>query len=48
MYQYAHPTEYSHGLLTTPCGICPVIHACTEDGVISPRTCIYLPKWLEY
>eukprot|EP00638_Chattonella_subsalsa_P001039 CAMPEP_0117745418 /NCGR_PEP_ID=MMETSP0947-20121206/7344_1 /TAXON_ID=44440 /ORGANISM="Chattonella subsalsa, Strain CCMP2191" /LENGTH=292 /DNA_ID=CAMNT_0005562557 /DNA_START=23 /DNA_END=901 /DNA_ORIENTATION=+ len=30
-----------------PCGMCPVVHQCTEDGVISPTTCIYMTKWLE-
>lgn len=31
-----------------PCGQCPVADVCTPDGVISPKTCVYLDKWLEF
>ncbi|EOA19455.1 hypothetical protein CARUB_v10001877mg [Capsella rubella] len=31
-----------------PCGACPHIGLCTPDGVISPTTCVYFQKWLEF
>jgi len=31
-----------------PCGICPVIDQCHDDGPISPRTCVYMKEWLEF
>jgi DNA-directed RNA polymerase III subunit RPC6 len=33
------------GLMATPCGVCPVASQCSENGVISPRTCPYLNDW---
>ncbi|KAL6603857.1 hypothetical protein ACP70R_044218 [Stipagrostis hirtigluma subsp. patula] len=29
-----------------PCGVCPRIHECSPEGVISPNTCVYYKKWL--
>ncbi|KAK9101994.1 hypothetical protein Sjap_019248 [Stephania japonica] len=31
-----------------PCGVCPRIHECSPDGIISPVTCVYYTKWLEF
>eukprot|EP00249_Psilotum_nudum_P007454 c20568_g1_i1 orf=274-1158(+) len=31
-----------------PCGICPVLHECTDDGLISPKTCVYYQNWLKF
>ncbi|BDA42720.1 DNA-directed RNA polymerase III subunit RPC6 [Coccomyxa sp. Obi] len=31
-----------------PCGICPVINDCSDDGVISPATCMYYKAWLDF
>ncbi|KAL0890564.1 hypothetical protein Bca101_014547 [Brassica carinata] len=31
-----------------PCGVCPHIGLCTPDGVISPTTCVYFQKWLDF
>ncbi|GAB2280243.1 hypothetical protein Dimus_014886 [Dionaea muscipula] len=31
-----------------PCGVCPQINHCTPDGVISPVTCPYFTKWLDF
>ncbi|KAJ0248686.1 Uncharacterized protein HA466_0157490 [Hirschfeldia incana] len=31
-----------------PCGACPHIGLCTPDGVISPSTCVYFQKWLDF
>jgi len=33
---------------TIPCSRCPVISQCSEDGVISPKTCQYFTKWLSF
>ncbi|GAB0494466.1 hypothetical protein MMPV_005759 [Pyropia vietnamensis] len=32
----------------TPCGVCPVVSDCHPDGIISPRTCIYIDEWLNF
>ncbi|KAL2934850.1 DNA-directed RNA polymerase III subunit RPC6 [Bienertia sinuspersici] len=31
-----------------PCGICPRINHCAPDGIISPVSCVYYTKWLEF
>lgn len=31
-----------------PCGVCPRINHCAPDGIISPVTCVYYNKWLEF
>lgn len=48
LYRATLIEPYSAGLLSAPCGSCPVAAACTEGGVVSPSTCIYLPEWLNY
>lgn len=35
-------------MASIPCGVCPRINQCTPDGIISPNTCEYLKKWLEF
>ncbi|GJZ52229.1 DNA-directed RNA polymerase III subunit RPC6-like protein [Tanacetum coccineum] len=35
-------------MVTIPCGVCPRIRQCTPDGLISPSTCVYFNKWLEF
>ncbi|ESR64042.1 hypothetical protein CICLE_v100094942mg, partial [Citrus x clementina] len=35
-------------LASVPCGVCPQINFCTPDGVISPKTCVYYTKWLDF
>ena len=35
-------------MASTPCGVCPRINHCTPNGIISPRTCVYYTKWLEF
>ncbi|KAI0560224.1 RNA polymerase Rpc34 subunit [Gracilaria domingensis] len=34
-------------LSSIPCGSCPVFHDCSPDGVISPKTCVYMKEWLQ-
>ena len=36
------------GLMKVPCGSCPVIKDCYDNGKISPTTCIYLNEWLDF
>lgn len=31
-----------------PCGVCPVLHDCTDNGLISPKTCVYYQNWLKF
>ncbi|KAK9923150.1 hypothetical protein M0R45_031582 [Rubus argutus] len=35
-------------MASIPCGVCPRINQCTPDGIISPTTCEYFKKWLEF
>lgn len=35
-------------LASIPCGVCPQISLCTPDGIISPTTCVYYTKWLDF
>ncbi|KAJ4957446.1 hypothetical protein NE237_024557 [Protea cynaroides] len=35
-------------MVSIPCGVCPRISECTPDGIISPRTCLYFTKWLDF
>ncbi|XP_050235030.1 uncharacterized protein LOC126683223 [Mercurialis annua] len=35
-------------LASIPCGVCPRINQCTPNGIISPQTCIYYTKWLDF
>lgn len=38
----------STAFTSLPCGVCPVIDQCQEGGQISPQTCVYYQKWLEF
>ncbi|GFH33348.1 DNA-directed RNA polymerase III subunit RPC6, partial [Haematococcus lacustris] len=31
-----------------PCGVCPVFHQCRDGGPVSPATCVYFDKWLQF
>lgn len=35
-------------LTSVPCGRCPVIDQCRDGGLISPQTCEYYQKWLDF
>ncbi|CBI33284.3 unnamed protein product, partial [Vitis vinifera] len=35
-------------MASIPCGVCPRITQCTPDGIISPKTCAYYTKWLDF
>lgn len=40
--------QESSAFTNIPCGVCPVLRECTNDGLISPKTCIYYKKWLTF
>ena len=48
LYRAISPLIPPTGLMRTPCGVCPVSHECSENGLISPRTCIYMNDWLKF
>ena len=48
MYKSVRPIVDSAPVVRNPCGICPVFKDCHEDGLITPETCIYLNKWLDF
>ncbi|WMV47521.1 hypothetical protein MTR67_040906 [Solanum verrucosum] len=35
-------------MASIPCGACSRINQCTPNGVISPQTCVYYTKWLNF
>ncbi|KAI4351386.1 hypothetical protein L6164_005756 [Bauhinia variegata] len=44
-----HKGEPKAGAMASvPCGVCPRISLCTPDGIISPGTCVYYEKWLDF
>lgn len=47
-YRSAKPMLESSPVVRNPCGICPVFKDCHDDGLITPETCIYLNKWLDF
>ncbi|CAK7339083.1 unnamed protein product [Dovyalis caffra] len=42
------PKAEAGALASIPCGVCPRISYCTPDGIISPKTCVYFKKWLDF
>lgn len=46
--QALHQGRDSTPLTACPCGVCPVLHDCTEEGPISPNTCTYYREWLDF
>ncbi|KAF5839723.1 RNA polymerase Rpc34 subunit-domain-containing protein [Dunaliella salina] len=43
-----HPVPPATAFTSIPCGVCPVFSECRDDGVVSPATCEYFDKWLEF
>lgn len=35
------------GLTQSPCGRCPVLDLCHQDGPVNPQECIYFEQWLK-
>lgn len=49
MYRPALLVKPDHSPFTSmPCGVCPVFNECKPGGRVSPETCIYFDKWLEF
>ncbi|CAF0903965.1 unnamed protein product [Rotaria sp. Silwood1] len=48
LYRSVKPMLDSSPVVRNPCGICPVFKDCHDDGLITPETCIYLNKWLDF
>lgn len=46
-YRRARPTPVLNQIATIPCGSCPVFNECAPDGVINPKSCIYMDNWLK-
>eukprot|EP00798_Chlamydomonas_sp_ICE-L_P004425 gene4425-14557_t len=43
-----HTIPDNSALTSTPCGVCPVFNECHEDGLVSPKTCLYYDRWLQF
>mmetsp|Transcript_7062 Transcript_7062/g.23398 ORF Transcript_7062/g.23398 Transcript_7062/m.23398 type:complete len:287 (+) Transcript_7062:1175-2035(+) len=41
------PPDYSY-FTNVPCGVCPVFNDCSDDGLITPRTCTYFDQHLNF
>ena len=48
LYRSVKLTLDSSPVVKNPCGICPVFKDCHDDGLITPKTCVYLNKWLDF
>lgn len=46
LYRALAPLLPAAGLMSTPCGVCPVSNQCRDGGPISPSKCIYMRDWL--
>lgn len=46
VYKMAPAVETVNAFTEVPCGTCKVMKHCSEDGVVSPKTCVYLAEWL--
>ncbi|KAJ1406450.1 Winged helix-like DNA-binding domain superfamily [Sesbania bispinosa] len=40
--------QKASAMASIPCGVCPRINFCTPDGIVSPKTCVYFQKWLDF
>ena len=47
-YSIVRPSLSMDKLTEIPCGACPVEAQCEPGGVVSPETCVYFSKWLEF
>ncbi|GAX75508.1 hypothetical protein CEUSTIGMA_g2951.t1 [Chlamydomonas eustigma] len=43
-----HSIPATTAFTSIPCGTCPVLSECKEGGLISPQTCVYFDKFLEF
>lgn len=47
-YKLKQREEKVGAMASIPCGACPRINHCAPDGIISPTTCQYYTKWLDF
>ena len=47
-YMIVPPSLSVDHLSEVPCGACTVQAQCEPGGVVSPETCVYFAKWLEF
>lgn len=45
-FKVSKSAAHVNHLTDTPCGMCPVASKCSDEGIISPKTCVYLSCWL--
>mmetsp|Transcript_2613 Transcript_2613/g.4451 ORF Transcript_2613/g.4451 Transcript_2613/m.4451 type:complete len:284 (+) Transcript_2613:174-1025(+) len=43
-----HAAPSTTAFTSIPCGLCPIISHCYDDGLISPARCEYYAKWLSF
>jgi len=43
-----HGLAPGNALAEVPCGSCPVEGECRVGGIVSPESCVYMDKWLEF
>lgn len=46
MYKVTRISSFPSYFSDVPCGVCPVIHKCKSNGIISPQTCEYMDSWI--
>jgi DNA-directed RNA polymerase III subunit RPC6 len=47
LYRAVVPYFESAGFSRSPCGVCPVISRCGDQGSVTPATCTYFRDWLD-
>jgi DNA-directed RNA polymerase III subunit RPC6 len=47
-YKLTKSSSRVNGLTQVPCGVCPVMKVCSDDGDINPTSCPYLASWLAF
>ncbi len=47
-YKLRKSVSHFNHLTSMPCGTCPVFDVCSDGGSISPATCVYMAKWLDF
>lgn len=47
LYRAVQPLVASAGLSSCPCGVCPIMRRCGDQGAVTPANCQYFVDWLE-
>ena len=47
LYRAVQPLVASAGLSSCPCGVCPIMRRCGDQGAVTPASCQYFVDWLE-